>query len=111
MTGLVAIAGLLTLMTFLFVGGGLFLKRFADGHGWWWFAASACVYLVGNFTYSRLLSVADLAVGTVLSSCAQILILSLIGHFVLSQVLSPIQWLGVLSACVGVVLISMPVGS
>jgi len=102
---------LLATMTVLFAGGGVLLKRFADGHGWWWFAASACVYLLGNFTYSRLLSVADLAVGTVLSSCAQILILCLIGHFVLSEVLSIFQWLGVLCACVGVALISMPIGS
>lgn len=89
----------------------MLLKRFADGHGWWWFAASACVYLLGNFAYSRLLSVADLAVGTVLSSCAQILILCLIGHFVFSEVLSIFQWLGVLCACVGVALISIPIGS
>ena len=111
MTGPVMIASLLTLMTLFFAGGGLLLKRFADGHGWWWFAASACVYLIGNLTYSRLLSVADLAVGTVLSSCAQILILCLVGHFFLSEHLSSRQWTGVFAATIGVVLISAPKGS
>ena len=110
MTGPAVMAGLLILMTCLFAGGGFLLKRFADGHGWLWFAASACVYLAGNLTYSRLLAVSDLAVGTVLSSCAQILILCLVGHFILSEHLAWTQWIGVLAAAVGVVLVSVPQG-
>lgn len=102
---------LLLVMTTLYASGGFLLKRFADGHGWQWFAFSACVYVFGNLTYSRLLAVTDLAVGTVLSSCAQILIVCLVGHFILSEHLSWTQWIGVLAAVVGVVLVSVPQGS
>lgn len=109
-SGVAANGGLLAAMTALYASGGVLLKRFADGQGWQWFVASALVYLVGNFAYSRLLSVADLAVGTILSSCAQILILCLVGHFVLSEHLTPIQWIGVLAAAIGVVLVSAPQG-
>lgn len=111
MSSFAVTGGLLVTMTGFYVSGGILLKRFADGYGWHWFALSACVYLIGNLSYSRLLAVADLAVGTVLSSCAQILILCLVGHFILSEHLSWTQWIGVLAAAVGVVLVSAPQGS
>jgi len=34
---------LLVIMTGFYVSGGILLKRFAEGHGWQWFAASALV--------------------------------------------------------------------
>lgn len=108
MTGPMFTAGLLTLMTFLFAGGGLLLKRFAEGHGWWWFVASACVYLVGNLTYSRLLAENPIGVATTLSSCAQIIILCIAGRLVFSDTLTPTQWAGVGAALLGLILVSHP---
>ena len=111
MSGFALSGWLLVIMTGFYVSGGILLKRFAEGHGWQWFVASALIYLTGNLTYSRLLAVTDLAVGTVLSSCAQILILCLVGHFFLSEHLSPVQWIGVAAAIIGVALISSPQGA
>jgi|GEM_PF-6951262 len=99
-------AGLLALMTLLFAGGGLLLKRFAEGHGWWWFVASAGVYLVGNLTYSRLLAQNPIGVATTLSSCAQIIILCIAGRVVFSDTLTLTQWAGVGAAILGLILVT-----
>lgn len=77
--------------------GTVYLKRFADAGGFHDLGISFVIFAISNLLYAKLLAI-GLGPGTVLSSMAQLVLMSVVGIAMFSEKLSPYSLTGLVFA-------------